>query len=80
MYVDSFMYDWSKEAFLYAFPPVSIIHKVVQKWIQDKTHRILVVPFWPTQPWCTLPSQPIRDTLVTLDVVTDELMLPFVSR
>ena len=79
VYVDSLMYDWSEEAFVYAFPPFSIIYKVIQKWIHDKAHGILVVPFWPTQPWFTLFNQMTCDTPITFDVVTDELMLPFAS-
>ncbi|XP_064638339.1 uncharacterized protein LOC135494352 [Lineus longissimus] len=48
--VDAFTLNWGTETF-YAFPPFSIISRVLQKIIQDKTSGILVVPDWPTQPW-----------------------------
>lgn len=48
--IDAFTVSWSKE-FGYAFPPFSLIPKVLQKAIADKAKMILVVPFWPAQPW-----------------------------
>lgn len=48
--VDSFTVDWSKY-FFYAFPPFSIITKVLEKIIQEKASGIVVVPYWPAQPW-----------------------------
>lgn len=77
IFVDSFMYDWHQEDFVYAFPPFSIIHLVLQKWIQDEAEGILIVLFWPTQPWSTLMSQIICERPITFDVVNDILFLPF---
>lgn len=48
--VDSFTFNWKNIRF-YAFPPFSIISKVLHKIKCDKAEGILVVPFWPTQPW-----------------------------
>lgn len=50
--VDSFTIKWD---FLgYAFPPFAIIAKVLAKIIEDGATIILVVPYWPTQPWFPL--------------------------
>lgn len=48
--IDAFTIDW-KPFYFYAFPPFSIILKVLKKIRQDKATGIVVVPFWPTQPW-----------------------------
>lgn len=51
--VDAFTFNW-KNLFFYAFPPFSMITKVLQKIITDKAEGILVVPFWQSQPWFPL--------------------------
>lgn len=48
--VDAFTLSW-QNFFFYAFPPFSIVLKVLEKVRQDNARGILVVPFWPTQPW-----------------------------
>lgn len=48
--IDSFTISWSDYDF-YAFPPFSVILKTLRKIITDKARGIMVVPFWPTQPW-----------------------------
>ena len=48
--IDAFSVNWNSYKF-YAFPPFSLINKVIQK-IQSKGGTgILVVPDWPTQTW-----------------------------
>ena len=53
MAVDAFTISWST-FFFYAFPPFSLILKVLKKIIEDRAEGILVVPFWPTQAWYPL--------------------------
>ncbi|KAJ8912378.1 hypothetical protein NQ315_014746 [Exocentrus adspersus] len=48
---DAFTLDWSRVGYFYAFPPFSIIGKVLNKVIRDKAKGILVVPLWHTQYW-----------------------------
>jgi len=48
--IDAFTIDWSRHIF-YAFPPFSIINRVLQKIELDQATGILVVPDWPTQSW-----------------------------
>ncbi|KYN21862.1 hypothetical protein ALC57_05756 [Trachymyrmex cornetzi] len=61
--VDAFLLDWSIFYF-YAVPPFALITRVLRKIITDKAEGILVVPWWPAQPWFPLfnrliSSQPI---------------------
>lgn len=51
--VDAFTIDW-QGFFFYAFPPFSLIDKVLQKIKDDRATGILVVPDWPTQHWYPL--------------------------
>ena len=48
MYIDAFSIDWSDLKFC-AFPPISVIPRVLTKGRQDSAEGIIVVPFWPTQ-------------------------------
>ncbi|XP_057333596.1 uncharacterized protein LOC130672847 [Microplitis mediator] len=45
---DAFTISWSDWMF-YAFPPFSMITKVIKKIKDDKAEGVLVVPHWPTQ-------------------------------
>ena len=49
--VDAFTFDWSK-FFVYAFPPFTLIGRILQKIELDMVEQaIVIVPFWTTQPW-----------------------------
>ena len=48
--IDAFSLSWKNLTF-YAFPPFSVVGRVVQKIRQERATGILVVPDWPTQPW-----------------------------
>ena len=75
-FVDSFLYDWGQEL-VYAFPPFSVIHKVIQKFIQNEAQGILIVPLWKTQPWLTLLVEIMCKEPVVFEINNDELYLPF---
>ena len=51
--IDAFTLPWSNLNF-YAFPPFSLLLKVLQKISDDKAEGIVVAPFWTTQPWYPL--------------------------
>lgn len=51
--INAFKLSWQGLNF-YAFPPFSIIIRVLQKIISDKITGIVVVPLWKTQPWFLL--------------------------
>ena len=51
--VDAFTVSWT-DYFFYAFPPFSIILRVLQKIRSDRATGIVVIPDWPSQPWYPL--------------------------
>lgn len=51
--IDAFTVDWNIYNF-YAFPPFSLILKTLNKIISDRAQGIVVVPYWPSQPWFPL--------------------------
>lgn len=51
--VDAFSLDWRDLRF-YAFLPFILILRDLRKIISDKAEGILVVPWWPAQPWFPL--------------------------
>ena len=75
--IDSFTMSWGSEKLVYAFPPFSIAHKVLQKMIYGEAIWFVVAPFWPTQPWFSLFTKLICGIPVTFEVNTNELYLPF---
>ena len=48
--VDAFSMNWAKSNW-YAFPPFCLIPRVLRKISREKTTGVLVVPYWPSQPW-----------------------------
>ena len=48
MYIDAFSIDWFNLKFC-AFPPISVIPRVLAKGRRDSAEGIIVVPFWPIQ-------------------------------
>lgn len=51
--VDAFTLSWSGLKF-YAFPPFILIPRVLRKIVNDRAEGIVVVPWWPSQPWFPL--------------------------
>lgn len=48
--IDALTLDWSAYLF-YAFPPFSLILKCLHKIVNERATGIMVVPYWPSQPW-----------------------------
>ena len=48
--INAFTLSW-KKYFWYAFPPFSLIMKVLKKVKEDETTGIIIVPDWCSQPW-----------------------------
>lgn len=61
--IDAFTISW-KSKFFYAFPPVSVIIRVLNKIRHEGSEGIVVVPEWPSQPW-----YPIFTSLIISPVV-----------
>ena len=36
---------------LYAFPPFSMIPRILEKVVQDEAELALIAPYWPRRPW-----------------------------
>jgi hypothetical protein len=49
-HVDALSLDW-RGMYAYAFPPIPILPKVVQKVLRDRPELILITPCWPARPW-----------------------------
>ncbi|XP_038046795.1 uncharacterized protein LOC119721003 [Patiria miniata] len=48
--VDALSFDWSG-MHAYAFPPISLIQRVLTKIETELSRVVLIAPFWPRQPW-----------------------------
>ena len=48
--IDAFTMSWSGLKF-YAFPPFSLAGQVIEKILEEGAEGVLIVPWWPTQPW-----------------------------
>jgi hypothetical protein len=50
--VDSLHHSWHWKYTIYAYPPVFLIMRVLQKILQEETSDvILILPLWPSQAW-----------------------------
>ena len=53
---DAFAFSWS-DFYGYAFPPFSVLGRVIQKVIQDRATILLIMPLWPSSAWFPLALQ-----------------------
>lgn len=74
--IDAFTISWSDLSF-YAFPPFAIILKSIHKIISDKAEGIVVVPYWPTQPWYPIFKKLIISDTIFFEPDTYLLKSPF---
>ena len=51
--VDAFSVSWTNKL-CYAFPPFSVVHRVLKKILMDKVEAVVIVPEWSTQVWWPL--------------------------
>ena len=49
-FIDAFTINWNN-IFIYAFPPFSIIWRMLQKIQEECKKAIVIVPLWTTQSW-----------------------------
>ena len=77
---DAFLYNWDHQE-LYAFPPFSLVRKVLNKLkISQGTTLILVAPFWPQKEWFPDLIQATSDTPRRLPLRQDLLRQPHIHR
>ena len=77
--VDAFSLTWSNEL-IYAFPPFSLIGRLVQKLRQDQGEMVLVAPVWLTQGWFTAVMELLIDLPRIFKVQQDTLSLTYSDR
>lgn len=74
--IDSFTFSWQKIDF-YAFPPFCLVTKVLQKIKSDKAEGIIVVPYWPSQPWYPMYQKMITSREIIFEPNKSLLHSPF---
>ena len=73
--IDAFSLKWS-EYNVYAFPPFSLIPRVLSKIHQDRAEGVCVIPDWPTQPWYPLVAYLLISKPLVLKPTKNLLYLP----
>ena len=53
---DAFAFSWG-DFYGYAFPPFSVLGRVIQKIIRDRATILLIMPLWPSSAWFPLALQ-----------------------
>ena len=48
--VNAFSISWAN-GLLYAFPPFSVVGRVLQKLVEEQATLVLVIPIWPSRTW-----------------------------
>lgn len=64
--IDAFTITWLG-MFFYAFPPFSLLNRVMQKIKTEKATGIVVVPMWPSQPWFPLFTSMVVSEKIVLE-------------
>ena len=50
-FVDAFTLNWGEFSLVYAFPPFSLLTRVLRKFLRDQAEGICIVPLWRTAVW-----------------------------
>ena len=74
--VDAFSLKWDLYNNFYAFPPFSLINRVLQKIEQDRCYGIVIVPLWKTQVWFPRLLRMLIDSPIILPNNKTMLTLP----
>lgn len=72
--IDAFSISWS-DLYCYAFPPFSLLGRVVQKVRRDKAYCMIIAPVWPTQSWFSDLLQLLVDDPILLPVIDNLLTI-----
>ena len=75
MTVDAFTVNWADFNLCYAFPPFSLVGKVINKAIRDSADLLLVAPNWKTQYWFPILMEFVVDEPLHLPVTADTIYL-----
>lgn len=74
--IDAFSLSWAG-LYFYVFSPFILILKVLRKIVMDKAEGIVVVPWWPAQPWFPLFNRLIIDQPIQFQPDIHMLSSPF---
>ena len=77
--VDAFTLSWSDLNF-YCFPPFILIPRILRKIIDDRAEGVIIVPWWPSQPWFPLFKQLIVSSPIIFSPSHDLLSAPLRDR
>lgn len=77
--INAFTMNWSKFYF-YAFPPFTIILKVLRKIILNEARGLMIVPVWPNQPWFPIFKGLLQSDTITLLPNKDFIISDFSNR
>ena len=78
-YVDAFTMSCT-DLDLYAFPPFCLVTRVFRKIRSDQAKGLVVVPWWPSQPWFPLFKSLAVSEILILGSSNSLLKSPFVNR
>ena len=73
--VDAFTLHWGNWL-IYAFPPFSLLHRVLCKWKRDEADGLLVAPVWMTATWYPLMLKMLTTEPILLPKGSRVLQLP----
>lgn len=76
--IDAFTVNWNNQ-FFYAFPPFSLILKCLQKIKHERATGIMIMPYWPSQPWFPMMKEMLTSQLMFFGPKKDLLYSPFRS-
>ncbi|XP_021963322.2 uncharacterized protein LOC110858763 isoform X1 [Folsomia candida] len=77
-WVDAFTQPWT--TYFYAFPPFSLIPRVLNKIRIEKCEGIVVAPYWPTQAWFPLFNDMSISQVIIIPKNKNELFSPYLNR
>ena len=80
VHTDAFTLSWSNYQCFYAFPPFSLINRVLTKIERDEAVGILIAPLWHTQPWFPTMLKLLARPPLLLPIERNLLSLPASNR
>jgi len=76
--VDAFTISWTNN--FYAFPPFTLITRVLNKIIDDRVRGIVVAPNWPSQNWYPIFMRMVDSEIITIEKGTNSIFCPYFNR
>lgn len=77
-WVDAFTEPWRLN--FYAFPPFTLIPRVLSKIKMERCEGIVVAPYWPTQAWFPLFNEMKISEVILITKNRNELFSPYLNR